>query len=421
MSANHSQDERVFSSSIGYAQADRDALLAAYLDKEVKDLPSPACLLNRSKIARNCDAMLRNAASLGASFRAHIKTHKTLEGVRAQLSDAGHGKIVVSTLMEAYSVLPLVEEGLVTDLHYGLPVVPSRIRELYALGDRVPNLRLMLDSESQLEALASHARAVTLSRKWSLFIKVDCGTHRAGLPRDSDAFKSLIARALSIEMSDIVEIYGFYSHAGHSYHDTSLASAKSTLMSEIDAANQAAKYAQSLPGANTRPFVISVGATPTAHASQALTLQDLPEIDGELELHAGCYPFCDLQQFATSLVKYEDIAIRVLAEVVSKYADRDEMLINAGCVALSRETGPIPGFGQVETPGRGWSVGRLSQEHGILTRDDSSAETIDVGQKILIVPQHACITGSAYQWYYVVDEDGLDAKVVDIWIRSNGW
>lgn len=414
--------DMVLSSSIGYARADRKALEQAYIGKSVKDLPTPACILNRKKVKHNCDAMLSNAKSLGVSFRVHIKTHKTLEGVRLQLGSSNHGKIIVSTLMEAYSCLPLVDEGLVQDILYGLPVAPSKVAEVAELSAKVPHLRLMMDSEAQLDALVAHSRTTANVKKWSVFIKVDCGTRRAGLLQDSSALKSLISRLLSPEVSEFIDIYGFYCHAGHSYHDTSTESAKETLFAEIASADAATKYALSVLDSHDHSrFVISVGATPTAHASQAVKQSDLPQTSGTLELHAGCYGFCDLQQFATNLVKFEDISIRVLAEVVSQYDERDEMLINAGCIALSRETGPIPGHGNVCEPVTGWTVGRLSQEHGILTRSDQSATMISVGQKVLIVPQHACITGASYQWYYIVEESGLDAVVVGIWVRFNGW
>lgn len=411
-----------FSQAIGYTRADKAALTDAYVGKRVRDLPTPACILNRRTIKRNCEAMLQNASSLAANFRAHIKTHKTLEGVKYQLGSAGHGKVIVSTVMEAYSLSPLVEQGLVTDILYGLPVVTSRIPELAQLMTLVPYFRTMLDSEDQLRALLSYSREHKIPKKWSIFIKVDCGTHRAGLPSSSEALKSLISRALSTEIQEYVSIYGFYCHAGHSYSDKSPEQAKSTLLDEIDAANRAVAVALSIQEGS---YVISVGATPTAHASSVLEASEVSSLHlkGDLELHAGCYPFCDLQQLATNLISKDDIAIRVLSEVVSQYHDRQEMLINAGGIALSRETGPIPGFGTVSEPAtrQGWHVGRISQEHGILVTGGLAGEMIQVGSKILLIPQHACITGSAYGWYYVVDEEGLDACVVDVWTRFNGW
>lgn len=403
-------------------RADKPALEQAYVGIKVRELPSPACILNRTLIKNNCDAMIRNVHCMGASFRAHIKTHKTLEGAQLQLGSYGFGKLIVSTVMEAYSLLPLVETGVVTDILYGVPVVASRIPELAHLMTLVPDMRLMLDNEVQLDALVHYSQIHKTSERWSIFIKVDSGYGRAGLPPASIALESLIKRALSSELLELVSVYGFYSHAGHSYGAKSADTAKSLLLQEIQAANSAVNIALAVvPGT----YTISVGATPTAHASSLLDQNELADLDlkGPLELHAGVYPFCDLQQVATSLVPKENVAIRVLSEVVSNYKDRTEMLINAGGLALSRETGPIRGFGNVTDPGigRDWHVGRMSQEHGILVTDSETSKELSYGSKILLMPQHACITGAAYGWYYIVDEDGLNAQVVDIWVRFNGW
>lgn len=431
----------VFSQAIGYVKADRQALCDAYLGKSVSELPTPSCIINRTTARTNCESMLRNAAALRVPFRAHIKTHKTIEGLRLQMGEAGHGRVIVSTVMEAYSILPVVKEGLVRDVLYGLPLAPSRLPELLELKKLVPTFRLMIDSEDQLQALQRHGvPAGEGSGKWSIFIKVDCGTHRAGLPVSSDALEALIKAALSPDMAQIVDVYGFYCHAGHSYSDVSETSAKETLLSELRASSSAAALAKSFLETSSsssrvaQTFVLSVGATPTAHASSALTHAELMALNlaGDVELHAGCYPFNDLQQFATGLVHPSCIAIRVTAEVVSLYHDRRELLINAGCIALSRESSRISGFGNVvkTVPGEGdderdeWYVTRVSQEHGILASrrtTDVNVNQFSVGQRLLIVPQHACITGAGYPWYFIVDQDGLDAKIVDIWIRFNGW
>ena len=101
-----------------------------------------------------------------------------------------------------------------------------------------------------------------------------------------------------------------------------------------------------------------------------------------------------------------DQAVRVLAEVCSVYPERDEALVNAGVIALAREPGPLPGFGRVV--GRPeWNVGRLSQEHGILVREGEKGkkveEVFEVGEKVWLWIQHACITAAAYPYYFVVD------------------
>jgi D-serine ammonia-lyase len=86
---------------------------------------------------------------------------------------------------------------------------------------------------------------------------------------------------------------------------------------------------------------------------------------------AGNYPVNGLQQLATGCIEETDQFLRILAEVCSVYPERNEAIINAGAIALSREPGPFPGYGRLVSRPE-WHVGRLSQEHGILVSEEGS-------------------------------------------------
>ena len=133
---------------------------------------------------------------------------------------------------------------------------------------------------------------------------------------------------------------------------------------------------------------------------------------------------CDLQQLATTLITPDQVAISVLARVVSTYPHRKEAMCDAGALAVSKDTGPWPGFGRVVSPphATGWDLGRISQEHGTLIHrkgEEGRVEALRIGDEIRIVPQHACLVCASYSWIYVV-EDGGD-EVVDIWVPWKGW
>ena len=317
----------------------------------------------------------------------------------------------------------------------------------------------------------------------------------------SQALRHLVQKLLA---SPYISIYGFYCHAGDSYSSKSLPQASSFLTTEMEAVNAAATVALGLikehaatleksvgekaqenpqptgatepchatisltgpaPGVvesqmsrHRQPFILSVGSTPTAHAS---ALQNPAEAlaseitTGELELHAGNYPICDLQQCATGLVGAQDVAHRVLASVISYYPSRgeggsDEAMCDAGGIAMSRDTGPRQGYGYVLGWGEqslgnaeGWKLGRCSQEHGVLVRrkpgtgtainnkegfeEDTEAgdgrERLIPGQQIWLIGQHACLTNAAHPWYYIVDSSmkgGLET-IQDVWVPWKGW
>lgn len=75
---------------------------------------------------------------------------------------------------------------------------------------------------------------------------------------------------------------------------------------------------------------------------------------------------------------------------------------------------------------RGWQVGKISQEHGILTwvgDEGKKAPELKVGDRVRVWPNHACIMGAGFEYYLIVDSrnPGEEDTVRDVWCRWNGW
>jgi D-serine deaminase-like pyridoxal phosphate-dependent protein len=105
------------------------------------------------------------------------------------------------------------------------------------------------------------------------------------------------------------------------------------------------------------------------------------------------------------------------------------VLIDAGFLALSRDRGtadfPIDwGYGAVcDADGQlieGVRVDSTNQEHGIITASEGELDwsRFPIGERVRILPNHACATAAAYDRYFVTD-DG--ERVADVWERVNGW
>ncbi|KAI9739329.1 MAG: hypothetical protein M1834_007542 [Cirrosporium novae-zelandiae] len=395
--------------------------LFAYKGRHINHLPTPSLIVSKPVIEKNCERLLKDVKEKGIGLRAHVKTLKCLQVTRLMLGNGAHKKAVASTLREIRGLLPLVEEGNLEEILYGIPVPPHALPQLAKLSQQISpkaKILLMVDNPSQITALESFAKQQTETRPWSAFIKVDMGSHRAGLEPGSPALKELIQQ---VEKSDVVEIYGFYCHAGHSYGSRSVEAAAEFLHQEVSAAVEAAELLLQLRGNEKKTdIVLSAGATPTAHVVRKLQ-KTLPP-GCRMELHGGNYPANDLQQLGTTSVNESDQAVRVLAEVCGVYSARNEAMLNAGVIALSREPGPLEGFARLKDVS-GWNVGRLSQEHGIVVRDKDVSEgnvedVLKIGDKVQLWVQHACITSSAYGWYFVVDEAD---NVIDVWYPWRGW
>lgn len=275
----------------------------------------------------------------------------------------------------------------------------------------------MIDHEDHVKLLEEYSARTSRNsgQPWKAFIKIDIGSHRAGVENSSPRLDALIAKA---NASSHVEIYGFYCHAGHSYASRTTDDAVKALEDEFGGVFEASKKLTS-----GQQVVLSIGATPTAHVVSHLR-KSLPA-GMTLELHAGNFPANDLQQFATGLVAETDQAVRVLAEVCSVYPERNEALINAGVLALTREPGPITGLARLTGDDKfDWSILRVSQEHGILgwagdsDKTQKAEDVFSIGQKVLLYTQHACITSAMYHIYYVVDEEDI---VRETWTPWKGW
>lgn len=97
---------------------DVDLLRKKWVGVPVTALPTPAVLIDRYKMLANIAEMQKTMTDWQCLFRAHIKTHKTREGVCHQLAQSKQRAIVVSTFAEAWGVVEsgLLDEGVVDDV-----------------------------------------------------------------------------------------------------------------------------------------------------------------------------------------------------------------------------------------------------------------------------------------------------------------
>src|SRR3546814_20879180 len=77
--------------------------------------------------------------------------------------------------------------------------------------------------------------------------------------------------------------------------------------------------------------VVSVGSSPTAHFARNL--------DGVTEVRAGVYVFFDLVMAGIGVCTLDDIALSVLNTVIGHQHDKDWIIVDAGWMALSRDSG----------------------------------------------------------------------------------
>jgi D-serine deaminase-like pyridoxal phosphate-dependent protein len=355
----------------------------------IHDLPTPALLLDLDVLERNLRRMSERAASLGVAMRPHIKTHKSLE-VAGMQRDLGIAGITVSTLYEARV---FADHGH-SDLTWAFPVILTRLDEVRELAERV-TLRLVVDSPEAVEALER------LGRPLHVWLKVDCGYHRAGV---DPASPQAVEFARRLAESAVLTFDGILSHSGHAYNGPTR---KEVAAAAEEERSVMAGFAERLREEGIAVPAVSVGSTPA--------LSVIERLDGVTEVRPGNYCFHDFTQVAIGSCGVRDCAVTVLASVVSCRPGDGRSILDAGALALSKDRGPDlperPSMGEVFADYEAGVLDAearllsLSQEHGILSVPRP------VGSRVRILPNHSCLTAAHFDEYAVVRGE----QVVDRW------
>ena len=374
----------------------------------ILDLPTPALILDRTRLQANADRMRERVHDLGVTLRPHVKTSKSIDVLRI-LSDGADIPITVSTLAEARYFF---ERG-VRDILYAVGIAPVKLPQVAEFLRQGCKLRVILDSLEAAEAVQAFGSAEGLTIE--ALIEVDTDGCRAGVAPDDDQLIE-IARRLS---SPGASLAGVMTHAGGSYSARTLGEFEE--IAERERAG-AVRAAERLRAAGFPVEIVSVGSTPTVH--YASTLQ------GVTEVRVGVYAFGDLVQVELGTCAVEDIATSVLASIIGHGRIHGRVLVDAGFLALSRDRGtsdfPIDwGYGAVCDASTGEliedvRVESTNQEHGIITARSGELDwsRFPIGGRVRILPNHACATAAAYDRYFVTD--GGD-RITDVWERVNGW
>jgi D-serine deaminase-like pyridoxal phosphate-dependent protein len=356
----------------------------------IESLPTPALLLDLDVLEANLARMSQRAEQLGVALRPHIKTHKCIEIAEMQRL----GGIVGLTVSTLYEARVFADSGF-SDLTWAFPLILSRLPEAIELAAR-SRLGLVIDSDEALAALSSLPPREAPLHVW---IKVDCGYHRAGVNPEAE---STVRLAGNLASHGALILEGILSHSGNAYHGqdgdeiAAIAEQERAVMVEL---------AERLRSSGIEVRGISVGSTPA--------MTHVRDLDGVTEARPGNYALFDDTQRVLGSCTVEECAATVLASVVS--CQSGHSVIDAGALALSKDSGSeradVPSMGRIFRDPESrvldpdLRVVSVSQEHGIVNH------ALAVGSKVRILPNHSCLTVACFDEYQVVRGD----VVVDHW------
>lgn len=376
--------------------------------RRLGDLETPCLVLDADRMDRNIARLRARLDGLGVALRPHLKTAKSVEVARRVMTTP-QGPATVSTLREA----ELFAAAGVTDLIYAVGIAPWKLAKVIDLRRGGCDLAVVLDTVEQAEAVAVASREAGMAIP--ALIEIDCDGHRSGvLPGDAAQL-----RAIAAALANGGELRGVLTHAGGSYSARGKAlevCAEAERKAVVDAAATLRAAGHACP-------VVSVGSTPTAH--------NATNLDGVTEVRAGVFVFFDLVMAGIGVCTVDDIAISVLATVIGRQREKGWILIDAGWMAMSRDRGTAnqevdQGYGVVcDSTGKPYDnlvLVDANQEHGIIAvraGSDAALPDLKIGDRVRILPNHACATGAQHRAYNVVH--GASDLIDGEWQRFGGW
>ena len=340
-------------------------------------IETPAALVDLDRLEHNLVRWQEHCDRVGLANRPHVKTHKCIEIARRQV-ELGAVGLTCQTLHEAETMAAAGFRDLLVPFNI---LGRSKLGRLSALL-RDADVAVSVDDAALLPGLDAAARDG--GRALRVLVDCDTGLGRTGVasPEAAAALADTVARCDSLRFG------GFLTYPSPPGARDFLAQA--CALAERDG--------RSVPS-------VSAGGTPAMWSSGELR----PVVT---EYRAGTYAFHDRSTVAAGSATLDDVALTVLATVISRPA-RDRAILDAGSKALSSDRGPDDGFGHVvEAPVS--ALEKLNEEHAYVSL--AAGEELDLGARVRIVPNHACVVANLFEELVVVS----GGRVVDRWPVARG-
>jgi D-serine deaminase-like pyridoxal phosphate-dependent protein len=346
----------------------------------------PELLLDQEKCLRNIERMAGKAKRNSLSFRPHCKTHQSTE-IASWFRDFDISALTVSSFpMARY----FAEDGW-KDILVAFPFQPGEMASLIGLSE-ICSLSILVDSPAALPFLHH------IPKQIGYYIDIDTGYGRTGVKTENpDLIEQIIVKASA---NSKLKFRGFYCHAGHSYKAGSRKETDDIHGKALgDMERLKMQFAQYSPR-------LLYGDTPNCSIQE-----EFGKID---EITPGNFVFYDLVQCSLGACSLEEIAVVMECPVAGRYPLGERIVIHGGAVHFSKESLLLDGvavFGQlVPRSEEGWTTAAIkryltgiSQEHGVMEQCGDLIREINIGDKLLFLPVHSCLTANLMREYQTLD------------------
>ncbi len=342
----------------------------------------PTLLIDQAKCIANIESMIAKAKRANARLRPHFKTHQSAQ-IGEWFKDRSVESIAVSSMIMADY---FADHGW-KNITVAIPVNVREIELINKLASKI-QLNLVLESREAIAFLESE-----LEHSVGIFIKVDTGYQRSGIP--TEAIGSLRLLVDLMKETEKLHCKGFLAHTGHNYkaddHEQIHKNHSKTL---LDLNELKDVFRKDISG-----LEVSLGDTPACSISE--------EFYGIDEIRPGNFVFYDIMQYVLGACDESQIAVAMACPIIAKNIDRNELVIHGGGVHFSKEYLEADEEGTklfgsiVRITDNGWSeilgggfLASLSQEHGIIRCSDALFDEFTIGDLIGVLPVHSCLSAN---------------------------
>ena len=349
----------------------------------LRDVPTPALVIDEATLDRNIAAMTDFARRAGRSLRPHAKTHKSVVIARKQI-EAGAIGICCATLPE----LQAMADARVSGLLLTAAVQDSAKTESLIAVAKKTLITIAVDHPSQIRTLT--AKLPADASQINVIVDVDVGQKRTGVCNVGDT----IAIARLVAADKRLKFSGLQGYAGHVQHIPEFAERvrEATRVSAL-----LGEHIAGLRQAGFEATIVSGSGTGT----HDFDLEHQPFT----EIQAGSYVFMD-SDYARILNRNGEglpfeCSLFMLTTVTS--ANRPgQVALDAGTKSLA-VNGPSPHLLVGAPDGSAYQF--AGDEHGILTFPEGS-KAPELGDRILMSVTHCDPTVNLFSVLHAVSKSG---------------
>lgn len=356
----------------------------------LQSVDTPALLIDSVKMHENLDYVQKLAKNKDLNLRPHFKTHKSIELAKLQIEKGAVGMACAKT----EEALCLANAG-IKDIQIANVITGKhKYDRLVEVHKKVDKLTFGVDSLEHIEEANAVAEANDLCL--NVQIEVNYGLNRNGISTK----EQLLLLSNAILENDYLNFDGIYTHAGSVY---SSQTTEEIVEISKESIRLMSHFVKTLKESGFKCSTVSIGSTPE--------LKHLRKTEHITELRPGNYIFYDNMQVKFGSCTEDDISMFVIATVIGVH--RDRVVLDAGTKSIGAEKikfgkDRLPGHGKIY--GKNTIISRISEEHSII---DYPVDEYYVGDKVLIIPNHACPVANMYDKYFFLEKDGAREVTID--------